>query len=62
MDNTEFLECLSLSFLKFLETNSRSNEKLKILHGAIAADLSTALGDEYSINSLGFGNGKEAKI
>lgn len=62
MDNQEFLSVLGNSFKKFLETGSRSNEKLKILHGAIANDLRKRLGSDYSIQSLGVGNGKEMKI
>lgn len=62
MDNQEFLTVVGNSFRKFLETGSRSNEKLKILHGAIAEDLKSRLGADYSIQSLGIGNGKEVKI
>ncbi len=62
MDNQEFLNVVGNSFKKFLETGSRSNEKLKILHGAIANDLKKRLGSSYSIQSLGIGNGKEMKI
>ena len=62
MDNHEFLTVVRDSFKKFLETGSRSNEKLKILHGAIAKDLKERLGKEYSVQSLGVGNGKEMKI
>lgn len=62
MDNQEFLTVVGNSFRKFLETGSRSNEKLKILHGAIAKDLKSRLGAGYSIQSLGIGNGKEMKI
>lgn len=62
MDNQEFLTVVGNSFRKFLETGSRSNEKLKILHGAIAKDLKNRLGADYSIQSLGIGNGKEMKI
>lgn len=62
MDNQEFLTVVGNSFKKFLETSSRSNEKLKILHGAIAKDLESRLGRGYSIQSLGIGNGKEMKI
>lgn len=62
MNNTQFLECITESFLKFLDTGSRSNEKLKILHGAIAEDLSIRLGDNYRIKSLGFSDNKEGKI
>lgn len=62
MDNQEFLMVVKDSFKKFLETGSRSNEKLKILHGAIARDLKSRLGSNYDICSLGIGNGKEMKI
>ena len=62
MDNHEFLSVVGDSFKKFLETGSRSNEKLKILHGAIAKDLQKRLGNEYWVQSLGVGDGKEMKI
>ena len=62
MDNQEFLTVVGNSFKKFLETGSRSNEKLKILHGAIAKDLKERLGDGYYVQSLGVGDGKELKI
>lgn len=62
MDNQKFLIVVGNSFKKFLETGSRSNEKLKILHGAIAEDLQERLGNEYNVQSLGVGNGKEIKI
>ena len=62
MDNQEFLTVVGNSFKKFLETGSRSNEKLKILHGAIAKDLKERLGVGYYVQSLGVGNGKEMKI
>lgn len=62
MDNQEFLLTVKDSFKKFLETGSRSNEKLKILHGAIAKDLKNRLGATYDICSLGIGDGKEMKI
>lgn len=52
MDNHEFLSVVGDSFKKFLETGSRSNEKLKILHGAIAKDLQKRLGNEYWVQSL----------
>ena len=61
MDNHEFLAVVGDSFKKFLETGSRSNEKLKILHGAIAKDLKKRLGNEYWVQSLGVGDGKEMK-
>ena len=62
MDNQEFLTVVGNSFKKFLETGSRSNEKLKILHGAIAKDLIERLGVGYSVCSLGIGDGKEEKL
>ncbi|MGM9817402.1 MAG: hypothetical protein ACI30B_00260 [Paludibacteraceae bacterium] len=62
MDNQKFLIVVGSSFKKFLETGSCSNEKLKILHGAIAEDLQERLGNEYNVQSLGVGNGKEIKI
>jgi hypothetical protein len=62
MNNTEFLHCILQSFKKFLATHSRSNQKLVILHGAIAKDLASKLGAGYAIKSLGYDDGKEAKI
>lgn len=62
MNNSAFLNCIFRSFKKFLETSSRSNQKLKVLHGAIAADLAVKLGQDYTIKSLGFLKGKEGKI
>ncbi|WP_096385520.1 hypothetical protein [Mycoplasmopsis bovigenitalium] len=57
-----FLEILKEAFLTSLTSGPRSNAKLKILHGAIAKDLSKKLGDEYEVQSLGFNRGKEGKI
>jgi hypothetical protein len=62
MDNKEFLKVVGESFKKFIETGSRSNEKLKILHGAIANDLKQRLGTGFSVSSLGIGDSKEMKI
>lgn len=63
MSNDEFLKAVQDSFMRFLETEtSRSNEKLKPLHGAIAEDLAERLGPGYQLNSLGFGNGREISI
>jgi carbonic anhydrase len=62
MDNKKFLEMIESAFKKYLETSARSNEKLKILHGAIADDLQTNLGKGFSIQSLGFEHGKETEI
>lgn len=62
MNNNDFLGILSKSFKRCLETSERSNEKLKILHWAIAKDLSSRLWNNYSIMSLWFWEWKEAKI
>ena len=62
MDNLGFLNILTNSFKKFLTTGSRSNEKLKILHGAIATDLQQRIGIEYGVHSLGYGDGREETI
>lgn len=62
MNNAQFLKIIKHAFIRFLETNSRSNEKLKILHGAIAADLATRLGKDYIVKSLGFDTDKEGNI
>lgn len=59
MNNEEFLNKVKEAFYKYLETGSRSNEKLKILHGSIAADSRARLGADYKVHSLGFGNDKE---
>lgn len=56
------LPTLEESFRKYLTTNSRSNEKLKILHAKIASDLLSLLGDGYKVYSLGFETGKEHVI
>lgn len=54
---------ISRSFEAFLEKGtSRSTDKLKPLHGAIAKDLHERLGENYEIWSQGFGNNKEADI
>lgn len=62
MNNRQFLQIVRRSFLKFLETHSRSNKKLIVLHGAIAKDIKNKLGNEYEVKSLGVGNGKEGKL
>lgn len=62
MVNKSFLKAITHSFNTYLETGSRSNKKLKILHGAIAENLITMLGAEYKVKSLGVGDGKESRI
>ncbi|HRZ19964.1 MAG TPA: hypothetical protein P5136_07980 [Methanofastidiosum sp.] len=62
MNNQKFLEIIKESFDKYLHTSSRSNEKLKILHGAIARDIKNKLGTEYTVHSLGIFDSKEKRI
>lgn len=62
MNNEEFLEKISASFIEYLKTSPRSNKKLKILHGAISQDIKDRLGEEYTVHSLGYGNDREMKI
>lgn len=62
MDNMEFLNNVKKAFYKYLETGSRSNEKLKILHGAIATDLKERLGNDYVVHSLGYNDNKEVEM
>ncbi len=62
MNNDVFLAKISESFSVYLETGSRSNKKLKILHGAIAHDLKNKLGNEYEITSLGYKDDKEISM
>ncbi len=62
MNNTDFLQVITSSFKRYLDTGSRSNEKLKVLHGAIAKDIKLRLGKGYEVSSLGVGDGKEKKI
>ncbi|PIP28578.1 MAG: hypothetical protein COX29_00475 [Candidatus Moranbacteria bacterium CG23_combo_of_CG06-09_8_20_14_all_35_22] len=62
MNNRKFLQTIKKSFIKFLETDSRSNKKLIILHSAIAKDIKNKLGKGYKIMSLGIGKGKEGRM
>lgn len=63
MANEEFLSIIKQSFETYLTVGtSRSTAKLKSLHGYIAKDLENLLGNEYSIQSQGYGNDKEGSI
>jgi len=62
MTNDEFLDILNQSFNTYLTSGSRSNQKLKILHRAIADDLASRLSSDYQIHSLGRGDGREERI
>ena len=63
LTNGEFLKVISNSFLCFLQKGtSRSTDKLKPLHGAIACDLHSKLGADYQVISQGYGDNKETRI
>lgn len=68
MDNQTFLNVLKQSFLTYLRTHARSNEKLKVLHGHIAQDIDNKIKNKntdktvYTVSALGFNNSKEEKI
>lgn len=66
MNNKEFLEVVKNSYIKYLETNSRSTEKLKILHGEIIKDIEKKLkiiNNDFKVFGLGDSHsGKEKTI
>lgn len=63
MNNTEFIYAIENSFVEFIKSGtSRSTRKLAPLHGAIAMDMQSRLGGDYSIWSQGFRNNKEGTI
>lgn len=62
MNNNCLLTHVLSSFKIYLKTSARSNQKLKILHGCIAEDIAQRLGKKYEVKSLGYQEGKEAKI
>ncbi|MBP3221114.1 MAG: hypothetical protein J6M43_03615 [Neisseriaceae bacterium] len=68
MDNQTFLNVLKQSFLTYLQTHARSNEKLKVLHGYVAQHIDNKIKDKntdktvYTVSALGFNSSKEEKI
>lgn len=63
MDNKAFLNAIKQSFDSFIASGtSRSTQKLKPLHGAIARDLKAKLGPAYLIKSQGYGDDKEGSL
>jgi uncharacterized protein UU035 len=61
--NSAFLAAIQTSFNRFIESKtSRSPAKLKPLHGRIAEDLATKLGEGYKIWSQGYGEDKEKEM
>ena len=62
-NNEAFLASITKSFHQFLEKGtSRSTDKLKPLHGFIAADIASRLGNEYTVFAQGYAEGKEELI
>ena len=59
---SEFLKAAGESLDSFHRHGARSNRKLIPLHSCIARFVSTALGSEYSVRSLGIGDHKEEQI
>lgn len=63
MTNKELLKVIKESFKTYLNIGtSRSNAKLKTLHGHIAKDLEEKLGNDFSVLSQGIGKDKEGSI
>lgn len=63
LTNQEFLNVVLNSFNSFINSGtSTSTQKLKPLHGAIAQDIATRLGNRYKVMSQGYGADKEAQI
>lgn len=63
LSNADFLKVVTESFDAFLaKGTSRSTDKLKPLHGAIAGDIAERLGEEYEVWSQGYHNDKEAEM
>lgn len=61
--NSAFLTAIQISFNRFIESKtSRSTAKLKPLHGRIAEDLATKLGEGYKIWSQGYGEDREKEM
>lgn len=61
--NEQFIDVVRDSFRTYLDIDtSRSNAKLKVLHGHIAQDLQELYGKDYLVQSLGFGDDKEGNI
>lgn len=61
--NNTFLTAIQTSFNRFIESKAfRSTAKLKPLHGRIAEDLATKLGECYKIWSQGYGEDREKEM
>lgn len=63
LGNGQLLEVIKESFATYLQVGtSRSTAKLKVLHGCIANDIQEIFGEEYTVRSQGFGDGREGCV
>lgn len=63
LTNQQFLDNIQTSFKEFISSGtSRSTAKLKPLHGAIARDIASRLGNNYKVWSQGYADDKEKEI
>ena len=63
LNNQQFLDVIRESFRIYLSKDtSRSNAKLKVLHGNIAKDVKELFGPGYTVLSQGIGNDSEGCI
>ena len=63
MDNVKFLKAINDSFVAYNKKGgARSNKKLIPIHKFISESILSKLNKNYSVKSLGIGDGKEATI
>ena len=63
MENVNFLRAINNSFIAYNKKGgARSNKKLVPIHKFISETILSKLGKDYSIKSLGIGDGKEATM
>jgi hypothetical protein len=58
----QFIIAVNASFAAYNKSGARSNKKLIPIHKFLSETILGKLGNEYSIKSLGIGDGKEAKF
>ena len=56
------LSSVQEAYTRYVKYGSRSNQKIKALHGWVIAELKTVLGDGYQIAGLDDFGGKESKV
>lgn len=65
MDETissRFLTTVQESYRRYVEHGSRSNEKIKVLHGWVISELQSLLGREYYIQGYSDDGGREVNV